>query len=94
MQSPADCTGPVNLGNPREFSMRELAQLIIEATGSRSKMVFLPLPQDDPRQRQPDVSLAKQHLGWSPTVQLSDGLQHTVAYFDGLLSQGARTGAT
>jgi len=89
MQGPLDFTAPVNLGNPDEFSVRELAELVIEATGSRSKMVFLPLPQDDPRQRQPDISLAKQHRRWSPTVQLHDGLQRTVAYFDGLLSQRA-----
>jgi len=90
MGSAKELTGPVNLGNPDEFSMRELAQLVIEATGSRSKIVFLPLPEDDPKQRQPDITLAKQQLGWSPTVLLRDGLQHTVAYFDALLSKGIR----
>jgi UDP-glucuronate decarboxylase len=88
MQSPTDLTGPVNLGNPGEFSMRELAQLIIEATGARSKITFLPLPEDDPKQRQPDIALAQQRLGWSPTVQLRDGLQKTIAYFDSLLGRG------
>jgi len=89
MNSPAELTGPVNLGNPGEFSMRELAQLVIETTGSRSKVTFMPLPQDDPKQRQPDIALATQRLGWAPTVPLRDGLKHTVTYFDKLLSQGA-----
>jgi len=89
MNSPAELTGPINLGNPGEFSMRELAELILETTGSRSKVMFLPLPQDDPRQRQPDIALAKQRLGWAPIVPLRDGLKRTVAYFDTLLSQGA-----
>jgi UDP-glucuronate decarboxylase len=91
MGSPTELTGPVNLGNPGEFSMRDLAQLVIEATGSRSKIAFLPLPQDDPRQRQPDITLARQQLGWSPTVQLREGLLHTVAYFDSLLGKRADT---
>ena len=94
MQSPADFAGPVNLGNPDEFSMRELAQLIIEATGSRSKLVFLPLPQDDPRQRQPDITLARQKLDWSPKVPLREGLRRTIAYFDNLLALGTHARAS
>src|SRR5213079_1806870 len=75
MDSPADFTGPVNLGNPGEFSMQELAGLVLEMTGSRSKLTYLPLPQDDPKQRQPDITLAKERLEWHPTVPLSDGLK-------------------
>ena len=87
MQSPKDFTGPVNLGNPNEFSMRELAELVLEMTGSRSKLTYLPLPQDDPKQRQPDITLAKECLDWRPTVTLREGLKHTIGYFDRLLSQ-------
>ena len=89
MSSPTELTGPINLGNPGEFTMRQLAELVIEMTGSRSKLTYLPLPQDDPKQRQPDIALAKERLGWEPTVPLRDGLKHTMAYFDALLSQGA-----
>ncbi len=89
MASPAGFTGPVNLGNPAEFSIRELAELVIAMTGSRSKLVFKPLPADDPKQRQPDIALAKKVLNWEPVVPLKDGLQHTIAYFDGLLSAGS-----
>ena len=81
MDSPAEMTGPVNLGNPVEFTMRELAEITLKLTGSRSKLVFLPLPQDDPRQRQPDISLARSSLGWAPTVALEEGLKRTIAYF-------------
>ena len=77
--------GPVNLGNPNEFTIRQLAELTIEMTGSRSKLIELPLPADDPKQRQPDIGLARQALGWEPTVQLRDGLAKTIAYFDHLL---------
>jgi UDP-glucuronate decarboxylase len=87
MNSPDDLTGPVNLGNPSEFTMIELAETILELTGSRSSLIHEPLPQDDPRQRQPDIGLAKNHLGWEPKVALRDGLQPTIAYFDGLLSR-------
>jgi UDP-glucuronate decarboxylase len=80
-------TGPVNLGNPVEFTMRQLAELVIELTGSKSKIITLPLPPDDPRQRQPDISLAKSLLGWSPNIQLRQGLTRTIAYFDELLKQ-------
>ena len=81
-------TGPVNLGNPGEFTMLELAQAVLDLTGSKSKLVFHPLPQDDPKQRKPDISLARKLLGWEPQVQLRDGLTRTIAYFDGLVSQG------
>jgi UDP-glucuronate decarboxylase len=86
MNSGDDVTGPVNLGNPREFTMLQLAQQVIEITGSRSQLVFKPLPQDDPRQRQPDISKAKQLLDWQPNVNLADGLRKTVTYFDGVLN--------
>jgi UDP-glucuronate decarboxylase len=81
MESPASFTGPVNLGNPVEHTMRELAELILKETGSRSKFVNLPLPQDDPKQRQPDISLAKAKLGWEPKINLADGLKPTVDFF-------------
>jgi UDP-glucuronate decarboxylase len=85
MNSPSQLTGPVNLGNPTEFTIRELAELTIEMTSSRSKLVFLPLPQDDPKQRQPDIKLAMENLDWTPCVRLRDGLRETIAYFDDLL---------
>jgi UDP-glucuronate decarboxylase len=78
-------TGPVNTGNPNEFTIRELAELVIELTGSKSQLISEPLPNDDPMQRQPDISLAKEKLGWEPKVQLREGLVDTIAYFDGLL---------
>ena len=89
MNSPSELTGPVNLGNPTEFTIRELAELTIEMTTSRSKLEFLPLPQDDPKQRQPDIRLAREHLDWAPRVRLQEGLRQTIAYFDTLL--GTRT---
>jgi UDP-glucuronate decarboxylase len=79
-------TGPVNLGNPGEFTILELAQKTIELTGSSSKLVYRPLPQDDPMQRQPDITLAQTKLNWRPTVHLEEGLRKTIAYFDQLLS--------
>ncbi|MGY3238645.1 MULTISPECIES: UDP-glucuronic acid decarboxylase family protein [unclassified Bradyrhizobium] len=82
-------TGPINLGNPVEFTMLELAQTVIELTGSKSSIEFKPLPTDDPRQRQPDISLARDTLGWSPSVQLRDGLCKTIVYFDDLLRDSA-----
>jgi UDP-glucuronate decarboxylase len=85
MDSPDELRGPVNLGNPVEFSMRELAEQVIELTGSRSPLVHRPLPQDDPRQRKPDITLARDQLHWHPNVQLREGLQDTVAYFDAML---------
>jgi UDP-glucuronate decarboxylase len=87
MDSPDDFTGPVNLGNPGEFTMIELAEAIRDITGSRSPLVHLPLPQDDPRQRQPDISLAKSVLGWEPKVPLRDGLKPTIAYFEAFLAK-------
>ena len=85
MDSRDDFTGPVNLGNPSEFTIRELAEKVIELTGSRSQLVFEPLPSDDPTQRCPDISLAKTELGWEPTVPLAEGLGKTIAYFENLL---------
>jgi UDP-glucuronate decarboxylase len=82
-----DVTGPMNLGNPREFTIRQLAETVIELTGARSRLVHRPLPVDDPMQRQPDITLARSELaGWQPRVQLREGLQHTIAYFDRLLT--------
>ena len=78
--------GPINLGNPNEFTILELAEKIIDLTGSASKMVFIPLPADDPLQRQPDITLARKALGWKPRVELNEGLKKTIAYFDNLLS--------
>ncbi len=89
MSGPDDFTGPVNLGNPDEFTILELAKKIIKITGSKSKIVFKPLPQDDPMQRRPDISLAKEKLKWQPTVKLDQGLKKTIEYFDEiLLSKG------
>ena len=79
--------GPINLGNPNEFTIRQLAELVIELTGSSSTLVNRPLPADDPLQRQPDISLAKEKLGWQPAVPLKEGLRHTIAYFDELLAK-------
>jgi len=78
-------TGPINLGNPSEFTMLQLAELVKQLTGSRSKIVHEPLPLDDPKQRQPDIALARKELGWAPTVPLHEGLVKTIAYFEGLL---------
>jgi UDP-glucuronate decarboxylase len=82
MDNTAGEVGPVNLGNPGEFTMKELADLVLEHTGSKSAIEFLPLPQDDPRQRQPDISRAKKILGWEPTIALKDGLARTIRYFE------------
>jgi UDP-glucuronate decarboxylase len=86
MNSGRSVTGPVNLGNPGEFTIRELAEQVIDLTGSRSKIVFRPLPVDDPRQRRPDISVAAHELGWAPKVPLSAGLTKTIRYFDRLLA--------
>ncbi len=86
MAMESDFTGPVNLGNPNEFTILELSEAILKLVGGRSKLVFHPLPEDDPRQRQPDISLAKSALGWQPTVTLEDGLRETVRYFRELLA--------
>ena len=85
MASPDDFTGPVNIGNPGEFTILELAETILELTRSKSQLVRKPLPTDDPRQRRPDIELARTELGWQPTVMLREGLRHTIAYFDDFL---------
>lgn len=86
MNSPKEFIGPVNLGNPNEFTMLELAKAVIELTGSSSKIIHMPLPKDDPKQRQPDISLAYEKLdGWVPGVELQEGLGKTIEYFDGVL---------
>ena len=81
MDTPDEFTGPINIGNPTEFTMLELAELVLKMTRSKSKLVFKPLPSDDPRQRQPDISLAQELLGWSPTTELEQGLERTIRYF-------------
>jgi len=81
MDTPAAFTGPINLGNPNEFTIRQLAELVIEMTNSRSKLVFEPLPQDDPQQRQPDISKARASLNWEPKIELQQGLKQTISYF-------------
>ncbi|MBK8199018.1 MAG: SDR family oxidoreductase [Acidobacteria bacterium] len=86
MDSPDHVTGPINIGNPGEFTIRQLAEQVIDLTGSKSKLVFMPLPQDDPKQRKPIIDKAQQVLGWEPRVQLRDGLTKTIAYFDGMLA--------
>jgi UDP-glucuronate decarboxylase len=86
MNSPDTLTGPVNLGNPGEFTIRQLAETVIRMTGSASKLVHMPLPADDPRQRRPDITLAREQLGWEPHVPLEQGLVSTIAYFDKLLA--------
>lgn len=84
MHSPKELTGPVNLGNPGEFTILQLAELVLQKVGGQSKIVKLPLPQDDPQQRQPDITLAMQALNWQPSVSLNDGLEKTIDYFRGL----------
>ena len=79
-------TGPINIGNPTEFTIRELAALILELTGSTAKLVFRPLPSDDPKQRQPDIRRAEAALGWRPRVALREGLVKTIAYFEAAIS--------
>ena len=81
-----DITGPINLGNPREFTIRQLAEMVIDLTGAKSKLVNLPLPQDDPRQRQPNIDQARAVLDWEPVTPIEDGLRKTIAYFDALLA--------
>ena len=87
MGTPDDFTGPVNIGNPGEFTIRQLAEKVIELTGSRSKLEMKPLPSDDPMQRKPDITLASEKLGWKPTVQLDSGLRKTIEYFKGVAAQ-------
>jgi UDP-glucuronate decarboxylase len=88
MNAEGPLPGPINLGNPREFTILQLAEQVINLTNSSSQLVFRPLPADDPQQRRPDISLAGAKLGWEPTVQLRDGLVRTIEYFDKLLQQG------
>lgn len=85
MATPPEVTGPINIGNPGEFTIRELAELVVDLTGSRSRLIYQPLPADDPRQRQPNIDKARELLGWEPKVALRDGLRKTIAYFDDLL---------
>ncbi len=85
MNGPDDFVGPVNMGNPGEFSMSQLAEIIIRLSGSKSKIIFEPLPQDDPMQRKPDITLAKEKLGWEPTLKLEEGLKRTIDYFRDIL---------
>ena len=87
MATPGEVTGPINLGNPSEFTIAELAQKVIDLTGSKSKIVQEPLPVDDPVQRRPDIAMAKNILGWTPRIGLEEGLKKTIAYFDALLSE-------
>lgn len=89
MRTPAEITGPINIGNPNEFSMLDLAKHVIALTGSRSKIMFAPLPQDDPKQRQPDIAMARQVLDWQPRIELEAGLKKTIAYFETLLGDPA-----
>jgi len=86
MAAPDEVTGPVNIGNPGEFTMLQLAEKVVAKTGSKSQIVFKPLPEDDPKQRRPDITQAKKVLGWNPTVPLDDGLDRTIAYFKTRLS--------
>jgi UDP-glucuronate decarboxylase len=89
MDAPDPVTGPINLGNPGEFTIKQLAELVVEMTGSRSKITYHPLPQDDPTQRCPNIGAAKKHLDWSPTIPLKQGLEKTIPYFDELLKKNA-----
>jgi nucleoside-diphosphate-sugar epimerase len=86
MDSPTDFTGPVNLGNPNEFTIRELAEKVIVLTGSQSEIIKNPLPSDDPTQRQPNISLAREKLDWKPNIKLDDGLKKTIEYFKMVIS--------
>jgi UDP-glucuronate decarboxylase len=87
MRTPDEITGPVNLGNPGEFTIRELAETIIDLTGTSSRIVHAPLPIDDPKRRRPDISRADELLQWKPTISLRDGLRRTIAYFERLLRE-------
>lgn len=91
MNSPKEVTGPVNLGNPDEFTIRELAERILAITGSKSKIVEKPLPEDDPKQRQPDIHLAEKLFGWRPSIKLEEGLRYTIGHFETLLREQGKT---
>ena len=86
--TPEDFIGPMNMGNPGEFTIRELAEKVVEMTGSKSVISYEPLPCDDPKQRKPDITLAREKLGWEPQVKLEDGLKKTIAHFEDMLKQG------
>jgi UDP-glucuronate decarboxylase len=88
MNTSSEVTGPINIGNPNEFTIRQLAEQVISLTNAGSKLVTRPLPQDDPQKRQPDISKAKEILDWTPTIELKDGLMKTIEYFEGVLSTG------
>jgi UDP-glucuronate decarboxylase len=90
MNSPEEVTGPINLGNPGEFTIRQLAELVIELTGSKSKLVRKALPEDDPKQRQPDIARAKKVLGWQPKVKLRDGLKKSIPYFEDVIRASSK----
>ena len=92
MATPEEVTGPVNLGNPGEFTMLELARKVLNLTNSRSKVAFGPLPENDPLQRRPDIGRARELLGWEPTVALDEGLGRTIGYFERLLRGGGGQG--
>lgn len=89
METPDSVTGPINIGNPNEFTIKQLAETVIELTGAKSSLVNRPLPQDDPRQRKPDITLAKETLDWTPTIELREGLTSTIAYFENMLKQAS-----
>jgi UDP-glucuronate decarboxylase len=91
MATPDGVTGPINLGNPSEMTVKALAERVLALTGSRSRIEYRRLPEDDPKQRQPDIALARATLGWTPTTALEEGLAKTVAYFDRLLKSGEAT---
>jgi UDP-glucuronate decarboxylase len=88
MDTDDEITGPINLGNPGEFTIRALAEKVMDLTGSKSRLEYRPLPQDDPQQRQPDITKARTLLSWEPVIQLEEGLRRTIAYFDQLLAAG------
>jgi UDP-glucuronate decarboxylase len=88
MDKEGDLPGPINLGNPNEFTIKQLGEAVIDLTGAKSKLVFKPLPSDDPKQRQPNIEKAREILNWQPKIQLHDGLTKTIAYFDGLMKEG------
>jgi UDP-glucuronate decarboxylase len=85
MKTPDNFIGPMNAGNPNEFTIRELAENIISLTKSKSKIIFMPLPEDDPTQRQPDISIAKKELNWEPKINIEEGLKKTIDYFKGII---------
>lgn len=87
MQTPSDITGPINIGNPNEFTIRELAETVVDLTGTKSTIIQKPLPSDDPKQRRPNIDKAREQLGWEPRTQLKEGLVQTIAYFGALLKE-------